>query len=177
MPGSPVGPFVGSSWRQQTMLHVETFNTSDRVALNGRSTCDERTCDRNTREPFLNRTQARLAPKLPVFELRRMRERSRKRASLTITHNNQATYQTIHFKHNNTNTWAKTVPGINSNGISPTASVENSSSRFYLISCSQGILNSSRLSCYFLLRLLVYMYLSQLMRTFTNYLKCIVISS
>ena len=56
-------------------------------------------------------------------------------------------------------------------------SVENSSSRFYLISCSQGILNSSRLSCYLLLRLLVYMYLSQLMRTFTNYLKCIVISS
>ena len=55
--------------------------------------------------------------------------------------------------------------------------VENSSSRFYLISCSQGILNSSRLSCYLLLRLLVYMYLSQLMRTFTNYLKCIVISS
>ena len=55
--------------------------------------------------------------------------------------------------------------------------VENSSSRFYLISCSQWILNSSRLSCYLLLRLLVYMYLSQLMRTFTNYLKCIVISS
>ena len=55
--------------------------------------------------------------------------------------------------------------------------VENSSSRFYLISCSQVILNSSRRSCYLLLRLLVYMYLSQLMRTFTNYLKCIVISS
>ena len=54
---------------------------------------------------------------------------------------------------------------------------ENSSSRFFQISCSQGILNSSRLSCYLLLRLLVYMYLSQLMRTFTNYLKCIVISS
>ena len=57
------------------------------------------------------------------------------------------------------------------------SAVENSSSRFYLISCSQGILNSSSLSCYLLLRLLVYMYLSQLMRTFTNYLKCIVISS
>ena len=56
------------------------------------------------------------------------------------------------------------------------ASVENSSSRFFQISCTQGILNSSRLSCYLLLRLLVYMYLSQLMRTFTNYLKCIVIS-
>ena len=56
-------------------------------------------------------------------------------------------------------------------------SVKNSSSRFFQISCSQGILNSSRLSCYLLLRLLVYMYLSQLMRTFTNYLKCIVISS
>ena len=35
---------------------------SDRVALKGRSTCEERTCDRNTREPFLNRAQARLAP-------------------------------------------------------------------------------------------------------------------
>ena len=69
MPGSPVGPFVGSSWRRQTMLHVDTFNISDRVALYGRSTRDERTCDRNTREPFLNRMQARLAPKLPVFLL------------------------------------------------------------------------------------------------------------
>ena len=114
MPGSPVGPFVGSSWRQQTMLHVETLNMSERVALNGQSTCDERTCDRITREPFLNRVQARLAPKPPIFELRRMRERSCKHASLTITHNDQTTYQTIHFKHNNTNTWAKTVPGINS---------------------------------------------------------------
>ena len=55
--------------------------------------------------------------------------------------------------------------------------VENSSSLFFQISCSQGILNSSRLSCFLLLRLLVHMYLSQLMRTFTNYLKCIVISS
>ena len=80
---------------------------SDRVALNGRSTCDERTCDRNTREPFLNRAQARLAPKPSVFESRCMHERSRKRASLTITHNDQTTYQTIHFKRNNTNTWAK----------------------------------------------------------------------
>ena len=88
---------------------------SDRVALNERSTCDERTCDRNTREPFLNRTQARLAPKPPVFESRRMRERSRKRTSLTITHNDQTTYQTIHFKHNNNNTWTRTVLGNNSN--------------------------------------------------------------
>ena len=64
---------------------------SDRVVLNGRSTCDERTCDRNTRELFLNRAQARLAPKPPVFESRHMRERSRKRASLTITHNDQTT--------------------------------------------------------------------------------------
>ena len=55
--------------------------------------------------------------------------------------------------------------------------VKNSSSLFFQIPCSQGILNSSRLSCYLLLRLLIYMYLSQLMRTFTNYLKCIVISS
>ena len=121
MLGSPVGPFVGSSWRRQTMLHVETFNMSDRVALNGRSTRDERTCDRNTREPFLNRAQARLAPKPPVFESRRVRGRPRKHASLTITHNDQITYQTIHFKQNNINTWAKTVLGINSNRISPTA--------------------------------------------------------
>ena len=121
MPGSPVGPFVGSSWRRQTMLHMETFNMSDRVALNGRSTCDEHTCDRNMREPFLNRAQARLAPKPPIFESRCMHERYRQRTSLTITHNDQTTYQTIHFKHNNTNTWAKTVPGINSNRISPTA--------------------------------------------------------
>ena len=121
MPGSPVGPFVGSSWRQQTMLHVETFNMSDRVALNGRSTRDERTCDRNTREPFFEPRASPFGAEPPVFESRRMRERSRKRASLTITHNDQTTYQAIHFKHNNTNTWAKTVPGINSNRISPTA--------------------------------------------------------
>ena len=55
--------------------------------------------------------------------------------------------------------------------------VENPNTRLILISCSQGILCSSSLSCSLLLRLLVYMYLSQLMRTFTNYLKCIVISS
>ena len=88
---------------------------SDRVALNGRSTSDERTGDRNTREPFLNRAQACLACKPPVFELRRMRERSRKPASLTITHNDQTTYQTIHFKHNNIITWTRTVLGNNSN--------------------------------------------------------------
>ena len=90
---------------------------SDRVALNGRSTCDERTCDRNTHEPFLNRVQAHLAPKPPVFELRRMRERSHKRASLMITHNDQTTYQTIHFKHNNNMTWTRTVLENNSNQI------------------------------------------------------------
>ena len=57
-----------------------------------------------------------------------------------------------------------------------TEDVENPNTRLLLISCSQGILSSSSFSCYPLLRLLVYMYLSQLMRTFTNYLKCIVIS-
>ena len=89
---------------------------SDRVALNRRSTtCDERTCDRNTHEPFLNSAQARLVPKPPVFESRRMHERSRKRASLTITHNDQTTYQTIHLKHNNNITWTRTVLGNNSN--------------------------------------------------------------
>ena len=121
MPGSHVGPFVRSSWRQQTMLHMETFNMSDRVALNGRSTCNERMCGQNTREPFLNCAQAHLAPKPPIFQSRCMYERSRKCASLTIMHNDQTTYQTIHFKLNNTKKWAKTVPGINSNRISPTA--------------------------------------------------------
>ena len=58
-----------------------------------------------------------------------------------------------------------------------TDTVENLNTRLLLISCSQGILSSSSFSCYPLLRLFVYMYLSQLMRTFTNYLKCIVISS
>ena len=121
MPGSPVGPFVGSSWRQQTMLHVERFNMSDRVALNGRSTCNERTCDRNTREPVLNRAQARLAPNCPYLNrdtcvnvpARAPASRSRITTKLPI--------KLYNFKHNNTNTWAKTVPGINSNRISPTA--------------------------------------------------------
>ena len=62
MPGSPIGPFVGSSWRRQTTLQVEMFNMSDRVALNGRSTRDERACDRNMCEPFLNHARARLVP-------------------------------------------------------------------------------------------------------------------
>ena len=115
MPGSPVGPFVGSSWRRQTMLQVETFIMSDRVALNERSTCDERTCDRNTRELFLYRSQAPLAPKPPVFESRHMCERSHKCATLTITHNDQTNYQTIHFKCNNNNTWTRTVLGNKSN--------------------------------------------------------------
>ena len=88
---------------------------SDRVALNRQSTCDECTCDRNTHQLFLNRAQACLAPKLPLFESRRMRERSHKRASLMITHNDQTTYQTTHIKHNNNNTWSKTVLGNNPN--------------------------------------------------------------
>ena len=88
---------------------------SDRVALYGQSMCDEHMCSRNVREPFWNRMQARLAPKPPVFESRRMRERSRKCASLTITHNDQATYQTIHFKHNNNITLTRTVLGDTSN--------------------------------------------------------------
>ena len=87
----------------------------DRVIFNGRSTCDESTCDQNSREPFLNRAQARLAPKPPVFESRRMRERSLKRTSLTITHKGQTTYQTIHFKHNNNITGTRTVLGNNLN--------------------------------------------------------------
>ena len=83
MIGSPVGPFVGSSWRRQTTLHVEMFNMSDRVALNGRSTCGEHTRNQNMCELFLNCVQACLAPKPPVFELQRMCERSCKCASLT----------------------------------------------------------------------------------------------
>ena len=67
--------------------------------------------------------------------------------------------------------WALLTPTISAH------TVENSNTRLLLISCSQGILSSSSFSCCLLLRLLVYMYLSQLMRTFTNYLKCIVISS
>ena len=67
------------------------------------------------REPFLNCMQACLAPKLPIFESQGMRKHSRMRASLTITHNEQTTYETIHFKHNNSITWAKTVLGNNSN--------------------------------------------------------------
>ena len=110
MLGSPVGPFVGSSWRRQTMIHVETFNMSDRVALNGRSTCD-----RNTHEPFPNHAQAHLAPKPPTFESRRICEHSRKHTNLTTTHNNQTTYQTIHFKHNNNITWTRKVLGNTSN--------------------------------------------------------------
>ena len=55
--------------------------------------------------------------------------------------------------------------------------VENSSSLFFQISCSHEILNTSRMSYSLLSRYLAYMYLSQLMRTFTNYLKCIVFLS
>ena len=71
--------------------------------------------DQNMCEPFLNRAQARLAPKQPIFESRHVRKRSCKCASLMITHNDQTTYQTIHFKHNNNITWTKTVLGNNSN--------------------------------------------------------------
>ena len=69
---------------------------SDRVTLNGRSTCNERKRDRNTHEPFLNCAQACL---------------KHSHASLMIMHNDQTTYQTIHFKHNNNITWTKNRPG------------------------------------------------------------------
>ena len=88
---------------------------SDPVALDGRNMCNKHTCDQNVHEPFLNCAQAHLAPKPPVFESRCAHERSHKRTSLAITHNDQTTYQTIHFKHNNSITWAKTVLGNNSN--------------------------------------------------------------
>ena len=63
----------------------------------------------------LNRAQGGLGPKPPVFESRRMCERSRKHASLMIMHKDQTTYQTIHFKHNNNITWTRIVLGKNSN--------------------------------------------------------------
>ena len=88
---------------------------SDRVALNGQSMCNKCMCDRNMCELILNRMQACLAPKLPVFESRHVHERSCKHTSLKITHNNQTTYQTIHFKHNNNITWTRTVLRNNSN--------------------------------------------------------------
>ena len=66
---------------------------SDRVALNGRSTCDEHTRNLNACEPFLNCAQSCLAPKPPVFESQSVHERSCKRASLMITHNDY-TFQT-----------------------------------------------------------------------------------
>ena len=115
MLGSPVGAFIGSSWPRDITLHVDMSKMSDRVALDGRSTCDEHTCDRNVHELFLNRAQACLVPKLSVFELRHACERSHKCASLAIMHNDQTTYQTVHFKHNNSIAWAKTVLGNNSN--------------------------------------------------------------
>ena len=54
--------------------------------------------------------------------------------------------------------------------------VEKLQFSLFLISCCPEILNSLWLSWFLLLKIVVYMYLSQLMRTFTNYLKCIVFS-
>ena len=88
------------------------------------------------------------------------------RASIKIRINSSASCGEVH----------KVAPETTGTAVI-TSYVENSNTRLLLISCSQGILSSSSFSCYLLLRLLVYMYLSQLMRTFTNYLKCIVISS
>ena len=106
--GSPVGPFVGSSQRRQITLHVETSNMSDRDAreknvcaiemhMNHFCTmCKPVWCPNH---PYLNRDAC---------------------ASLMVMHNDQTTYQTIHFKHNNSITWAKTVLGNNSNQMQPT---------------------------------------------------------
>ena len=109
MLGSPVGPFIGSSWRRQTTLHVKMFNMSDQVALNGQSTCNKHTCDQNMRKMFLNCAQAHLVPKLPILESQCVCKRSRKRTRLRIMRNDQTAYQSIHFKHNNNITWTKTV--------------------------------------------------------------------
>ena len=42
---------------------------SDRVALDGRSTCDKCLCGQNACKPFLKHIQAHLAPQAPDFEL------------------------------------------------------------------------------------------------------------
>ena len=42
---------------------------SDQVILDGGSTCDECTCDRNMHKPFLKCTQTHLVPRVPVFKL------------------------------------------------------------------------------------------------------------
>ena len=80
---------------------------SDQVAINRQSTCDKHTCDRNMHKTFLSCAEARWAPKLPIFESQCVCKRAREHARLTIMYNNQATYQTIHFKHNNNITWTK----------------------------------------------------------------------
>ena len=54
--------------------------------------------------------------------------------------------------------------------------VEKFQFSLFLIACFQGILNASWLSWYLILTIACYMYLSQHMRTLTNYLKCIVFS-
>ena len=49
------------------MLHMEMSNMSDQVALDGRSMCDEHTCDQNAHEPFLNCVQACLVLNWPYL--------------------------------------------------------------------------------------------------------------
>ena len=51
----------------QTTLHVDSSLISDRTVLDGRSTRNECTHGRNTREPLLARTRALLAPRVPIF--------------------------------------------------------------------------------------------------------------
>ena len=65
---------------------------SDRVALDGRSTHDECTCNQNMCEPFLKHMQALSACFLN-------HDTCNERANQRTKHGDRATYQTEHFKH------------------------------------------------------------------------------
>ena len=60
--------FCGFRDDSQTTLHVEPSLISDRTVLDGQSMRNEHTRGLNAREPLLAYTQARLAPRAPVFE-------------------------------------------------------------------------------------------------------------
>ena len=79
----------------QTKLHVKPSLMGDRVVLDGRSTCDERTHDRNTRKPVWHVCE-------PVWRLERPflnHDVHDERANRRTEHGYRPTYQTEHFKH------------------------------------------------------------------------------
>ena len=82
----------------------------------------------------------------------------------------------MHMASNQTNN-SSTPSLITSENGEPWIPVENSSSRFYLISCSQGILNSSRLLLLSSPKIACLHVSFTAYENFYNYLKCIVISS